>query len=140
MGKGAGVVKKAAIANAKAIDRGSTPRMIWKNIAVQMSGPQGKRVKGIVMRVGVLGGARQRVNNIVNRRAGRVGQTYSVLGDSDNPGGDTWYWRFIEFGSSKMRARPFMLPALRANADRATDVIRAELERQIGKLASKAGP
>ena len=59
-------------------------------------------------KVGVMGGARQKtyVDNRANRRAGRVGATYEV------EDAETFHWRFLELGTRKMRARPFMRPAL----------------------------
>jgi len=39
---------------------------------------------------------------------------------------DPFYWRFLEFGTSKMRARPFLRPAGRRLAD-ALAIIRREL-------------
>lgn len=40
-----------------------------------------------------------------------------------------FYWRFVEFGTAKMTARPFMRPAFQNNRERAADAI-------IEKLAS----
>jgi HK97 gp10 family phage protein len=50
-----------------------------------------------------------------------------------------FYWRFLEFGTSKMRARPFMRPALQENVGRATDVAVGELNKALDRLAKKAG-
>lgn len=44
-----------------------------------------------MMRVGILGGARD---------MGKYGEFKGA--GKDNPGGDTFYWRFREFGTSKM--------------------------------------
>jgi HK97 gp10 family phage protein len=119
------IVRKAAVENAKAIDDKATGRAIWKNITVQNSPRQGKRVGGVVMRVGVRGGARKPDTKTGNR------------------GGDTWYWRFLEFGTAKMRARPFLARALAANAQAVGDAtakeLSAELDKEI-KTQSGAAP
>jgi HK97 gp10 family phage protein len=115
------IVRKAAVANAKEIDNPDSPRAVWKNITVQNSPRQGRRVGGIVMRVGVKGGARQYAQTKSNVRKGRAGKTYRTLGDKGNPGGDTWYWRFVEFGTATRRAQPFLQRALAENAQEVTD-------------------
>jgi len=135
--KGANLVKNAAIANAKKLDDPKTAEMIAKNVAVQFSAKQSKRQGGVVLRVGIRGGARQYADTRENRRKGRVGAEYVVGGDKTNPGGDTWYWRFLEFGTSRQGATPFMIPALRNNLGTATDAIAKELEKQINKLATE---
>jgi HK97 gp10 family phage protein len=134
--KGANLVRKAAQTNAKQIDDPLTAESISKNIAVQFSSRASKREGGIVFRVGVRGGARQYAATRANRRAGRVGQIYKTGGDKGNPGGDTWYWRFVELGTSRTRAQPFLQPALANNVESVTSVVVNELNSQIDKLGS----
>lgn len=130
--KGAVVVQKAAQANARQIDDPDTANSIPKNIAVQYSGPLSKKEKGVAYRVGVLGGAKKvYANNRTNRRKGIVGQ------QTGGTGGSTWYWRFIELGTSKMRARPFMQPALANNVDKATNAIVSELGPALDRALEK---
>ena len=54
---------------------------------------------------------------------------------------DAFYARFVEFGTVKMAARPFMRPAFEAKKGEAVDAIKAYLERRIpeevAKLAAK---
>jgi HK97 gp10 family phage protein len=126
------VVRKAARANARKID-GPSPRSIEKNITVQNSPRQGRRAGGIVMRVGVRGGAKQYADTRENTRRRRVGKSYKTLGDATNPGGDTWYWRFIEFGTVKQRARPFLQKALADNVGIVTNIVVAKLQKDIFK-------
>lgn len=130
--KGAVVIQKAAKANAQRIDDPRTERSIARNIAVQYSGPLSRAEGGVAYRVGVLGGARRvYANNRANRRKGIVGQ------ETGGTGGSTWYWRFLELGTSKMRARPFMVPAMVANVDKATNVILAELGPALDRAIEK---
>lgn len=128
------VVRKAAIANARQVDDEKTREAIYKNIAVQYSTRQSKRVGGVVTRVGVLGGARQYANTKENVRKRRAGKTYKTLGDKGNPGGDTWYWRFLEFGTQHSRARPFLQSALAENTGQVTDVVVGELKLSLDKM------
>lgn len=126
--KAANIVRDAARRNARTVDDSRTPENIAKNIVVKESGRQSKRVGGSVMRVGVMGGARDLTKHGEFKGAGKA-----------NPGGDTWYWRLLEFGTSKMAAKPFMRPALDANSDRATEVLVNELNIAIDKQIAK-GP
>lgn len=124
------LVRDAARNAAKSIDDPNTPEKIHKEIVVQ--GGKSRNSNEIKMRVGVRGGARiPYTSNDDNRRAGRIGQSYQVEGK-------VFYWRFIEFGTSKMPAKPFMRPALEQNIQPATDkfsqVYREEIDKEIAKL------
>ena len=67
-----------------------------------------------------------------NRRAGRVGKRYKVEGQA-------FYWKFLEFGTSKMSARPFLRPAFESRQQEAVrvmaDQLKTEIEKQARKLA-----
>ena len=141
MRKGATLVRKSAIAKAHAIDDPVTKEKIYANVVVHFAPKLSKREGGIAMQVGILGGAKQYGNTKENVRKRRVGKTYKTGGDKGNPGGDTWYWRFVEFGipSRGIEARPFLLPALEQNAEAATGVIAASLRKAIDRLAAKGG-
>ncbi len=134
--KAMNIVKKAAVQNAKAIDDKDSPEKIWKNIITKAGKTKG--VDGVVMKVGVKGGARKYGTNADNRRAGRVGRRYQTQGDKKNPGGDTWYWRFEEFGTATNNAHPFLRPALNNNIDAVraefTRSYSEELDKEIAKL------
>lgn len=116
--KGANVIRDTARANALAIDDPETSEMIQKNIAVQNSARRGKAVGGVVMRVGVMGGARPR----------------PASEGKGAPGGDTWHWRFIELGSETTPQRPLLRDAARKSGQAAIDVLAQELTKQIAKL------
>lgn len=130
------IVRKAAIANVRKHDDPETAARIWRNIYVQQSRRQSQRVGGVVMRVGVLGGARQYANTAANRRSGKAGSSYKTLGDKGNPGGDTWYWRFLELGTERQPARPFLRPALENNVQGVTTTLITELTREIDQIAA----
>lgn len=53
------------------------------------------------------------------------------------PVDDAFYWRFVEFGTSKASARPFLRPAFEAKKAEAAGVIKQALRRRIEKEAAK---
>ncbi|MBK5206122.1 MAG: HK97 gp10 family phage protein [Polaromonas sp.] len=46
-----------------------------------------------------------------------------------------YYWRFMEFGTSKMPARPFLRPAFEAKKEEAVKRIKEKLDERIQKYA-----
>ena len=128
--KAMAVVRKAAIANAKALDDKETGERIWKNIAIKPS----KTKNGFVlMRVGVRGGARSYAATRENVRSGRVGQQYATDGSKDNPCGETFYWRFVELGTSRTAAKPFLRPALNNNLSIVQGIFVDDYKDQLDK-------
>lgn len=127
--KGAAVVRRAAIANARRFDRSETPNKIYEQVVSRTNPKRGKIAGGVAISIGIKGGAKQYVDNRANRRAGRVGGSYEGAGVNG-----LYYWRFLEFGTSKMRAQPFLRPALEHNVDAATVAIMVELNAQLDKL------
>lgn len=107
------IARNDARQRAKRFDDPSTPNKIWKEIVAQNGRSRNPAV--LVMRVGVRGGARiPYTNNAENRRSGRVGQTYQT-------DGRVFYWRFLELGTSRQPATPFLRPALSENIQPITD-------------------
>ena len=133
------VVRLAAELNAAEFDRAWTPESVKKNITVQSAPRYARAVGGVVMRVGVLGGARQYATTKENVRKGRAGQAYRTGGDKGNPGGDTWYWRFIEFGTSKVRADDFLERALKSNIAGVESITSIELSKALDRRFKRAG-
>lgn len=120
--RGANVIRDHARSNAKRLDDPQTREQIAKNIAVAGGGSKRERqAGGPMMRVGVMGGAR------FNAGAGGL------------PGGNTTgYWRLLEFGTSKMRAQPFMRTAIVSGAEPAIGAVasaaQVELDKELRKL------
>lgn len=122
--KAANVIQAAAVANALRIDDPDTAQQIAKNIVVRFSNRTFKQTGNVMFRVGVLGGARD----------------YSAYGEittgkdaSQNPGGDTWHWRLVEFGTEDTAAKPFMRPALQDNTQAATNEFINQLDKWIDR-------
>lgn len=137
--QGGKVIADLARAGAAKVDDPKTPEDIEKNIAVR-NYPKSSEASfgGPAAAVGVLGGARQYADTTRNRRKRRVGEEYATGGSSGNPGGDTWYWRLLEFGTSKMHARPFMRPAMNQGAESALQQVADSLNKALDRVAAKA--
>lgn len=166
--RAAKLIEAEAKKNALQIDNPETANQIAKNISVRWSPRLFKRTGNLGFRIGVLGGARQYSNTRENVRSGRAGKTYKVGGSKSNPGGDTWYWRFIEFGRGPVRVikrkrkkgpsvlanketgeffgkevkaaapQPFLRPALENNIQAATDVFAVAYGKQLDRLLKNA--
>ena len=113
------LVRDAARTNAKAIDDPETREKIHKNIVTQ--GGKSRNSNEIVIRVGVKGGA------------GRNQHSVSTAGLS---GGDTRHFRYIEFGTSKSPATPFLRPSLSQNLDKVTTKFVQIFDAEITKALS----
>jgi HK97 gp10 family phage protein len=50
-----------------------------------------------------------------------------------------YYWRFLEFGTSKMSAKPFMRPAFDVSSQQALSIITNKLADRIEKEAARLG-
>jgi len=133
--KSMNIVKKEAVSNAKAIDDTESPERIWKNIVTKSTRTRGTGF--VLMRVGVKGGARQYVATKRNVRKGRSGKTYKTDGDKSNPGGDTFYWRFIELGTAYIPAQPFLRIALYNNTSNVQSQFVASFSDEVIKELNK---
>src|SRR5690606_28565232 len=119
--KGANVIRDMARNNAQRVDDPETREKIFKNIAVASGGRRREsHAGGVMMRVGVRGGAKH------------------TRGDNGAPGGNTTHWRFIELGTSKAQAQPFMQPAAASGAGKAasaiTEAMKVEMDKELAKL------
>ncbi len=65
-----------------------------------------------------------------NVRKGRQGKEYQI-------DGDTYYWRFIEFGTERQPAQPFIRPAFESQKENALAVITDTLAKGIEAAAKK---
>lgn len=80
--------------------------------------------------VGVKGVRKKYANTALNRRRGRVGRKYQADGPA-------FYARFVEFGTSKMTARPFMRPAFEKSSTAAIEAVKAGLAKAIERAAKR---
>lgn len=140
--KAANIIRDRARSNASRVDDPLTKEAIHKNIVASFSSKQFRRTGDLAFRVGVMGGARQYANTKANVRKGRAGKTYKTSGDKGNPGGDTWYWRFLEFGTEHTSARPILRPAMNGVDNDVINVFSTEMVKAIDRairLATKKG-
>ena len=65
----------------------------------------------------------------------RQGKKYRNQGKKGNRSQDAYYWRWVEFGTVKMAARPFMRPAFEAQKEAAVQEIARVLAERIAQEA-----
>lgn len=67
----------------------------------------------------------------------RKGKKYRNQGKKGNMSMDAFYASMVEFGTSKMAARPYLRPAFEAKKEQAVSAIKAYLEKRIPEEAAK---
>lgn len=142
--KAAKIVLDAAKSGAQRLDDPKTSENIAKNLVIRWNRKSFKR-GDLSFRVGILGGARstgkEALRSAARRRARGVPSLESlgeIAGKGKlNPGGDTWYWRLLEFGTEKIPARPFMRPALANNVMKASDAFIAEYDKRLTRAIKR---
>lgn len=105
------VPRKKAKENAKRLDDRKTKEKIHLNVEIQ-SGKTKSRNQ-LKVRVGVKGGAKKNGG----KKQGR--------------GLDTYYWRFLEFGTATSVAKPFLRPALVSTKDQTISIFADVLKKSI---------
>lgn len=65
----------------------------------------------------------------------RSGKKSRMSGRARDVQKDSFYWKFLEYGTSKMPAQPFMRPAFEARKEEALKVIGEKLDEGIQKAA-----
>ena len=70
--------------------------------------------------------------NRLNRRLGRAGLKLKIRED-------TFYWRFLEYGTAKMHARPFMQPAIAVVGPKLPDIIGEKIQARINSAVKRKG-
>jgi len=85
-----------------------------------------------VFTVGIKYGKSKYKDNARNRRLGRVGKSFKTEGE-------TFYWKFIEFGTSHQDKKPFIRPAAEAAAKAALDAFEMEMEASIKRALRRQG-
>lgn len=65
----------------------------------------------------------------------RSGKKSRLAGKKRDVNRDSFYWRFVEFGTSKMSAKPFLRPAFEAQKENAVKRIGESLDEGIQKAA-----
>lgn len=128
MRKAANLIRDRAKENASRLDDPETAANIAENIAVRFS-PRVFRQRGeLQFRIGVRGGAK-----------GHAAASGEFKGaGKGNPGGDTYHWRFLEFGTQNMPAQPFLRRALAENVQAATNEFVSQYDRALDRALKRA--
>lgn len=127
---GESALRAAGVAGAKLFQEEAQLRVsvktgrIKKNIIIKRAEEKSDGNKRQTYLVLVRKGSGSFGNTKANRRQNRVGKTYATDGDA-------FYWKFLEFGTSKMPARPFIRPAYESQRARSIDVMKARLWEKI---------
>lgn len=129
-------VQNAIALSAQKFDDPLTATQIYKMVVTQKASRTAKRIGGTMMRVGVIGGAKQPSDDKRSKRYASAGAAF--------------YWRFREFGTEKQQAQPFMLPAFTSRlneiqdvfADRMRKILDREVERSrfVGPRRPRGSP
>jgi HK97 gp10 family phage protein len=120
--KAAQVVRNAAKSNAMRLNDPATGRSIAQNVAERWNSRLYKNTGDLGFRVGVLQGA-------VLPGKGESSET--------GAGAPTPHWRLLEFGTEKMAARPFLMPAVQSNIEKATSVFVSEYIKAIDRALKR---
>lgn len=77
---------------------------------------------------------------IISVRSGRRGLFSARVGGATRAltRQDAFYWWYVEFGTSKQPAQPFLRPAFEANKRRAVLVFGRELRKSVSKATARA--
>ncbi len=67
----------------------------------------------------------------ISRPRKQRAERYVLVGIGRGDNSEIFYMKFHEFGTSKMKARPFLGPAYEKNKKRVLDIIRGELRRGL---------
>lgn len=67
----------------------------------------------------------------------RSGKKYRKQGKKGDKSQDAFYWRWVEFGSMKMAARPFLRPAFEAKKQAAVEAMKEKLAERVEQDAAK---
>ena len=96
--------------------------------------PRGTLKRSVIMKqIPELSGAQKQTFFVTVRH----GKKYRKQGKKGNLSQDAWYWRFVEFGTVKMSARPFLRPAFEMKKHEAVTAIKTRLAQRIEQAAQE---
>ncbi len=108
--------------------------------AVQRLGSEGKKIENKALKEA--GAVMQKaIQNVTPVRTGKLKNSITVSGIRTQdgvkyvaigPSKDGWYCKFLEFGTVKIRAKPFMAPGYENGKEQAMATIKEELRRGLG--------
>lgn len=122
--KAAQVIRDAAKRNAARINDPQTAEEISQNITERWGSRIYKRTGDLAFRVGVLGGAR------ITKRSPKGSEP-------GGPGGDTRHWAYVEFGTERTAAQPFMTPAIEQNIQEVVTSFAINLDKGLDRAIKR---
>lgn len=143
LAKAAGVIRDEAKLRAPVGKDTPLPGRLKLNVInVRMRRPEsqpGRPVEGYIVRVrgsGKEGGRARRkfARRLVTEGASGASARSSASKLTPN---DAYYWLFVEFGTAKMPARPFLRPAFEASKERAVDTFSDELRKAVLRIEKR---
>lgn len=140
--KAAQVIRDQARNNAQRVNDPETAATISRNITERWASRFAKSSGDLMFRVGIQGGVFGKLQGDIT---GAYGDKFTKATrkrgaiNGDLPGGDTRHWGYLEFGTEKMAARPFMVPAMEQAAQAATDKFIATYTLALDRALKKAG-
>lgn len=133
MRKGGNLIRDEARRRAPRASGFLAQQIVVRRAAAKDRRKAGVGAGGEYFTVGVRTGKKVKYANTKrNRRQGRVGKLYEQSGWAH-------YWRFLEFGTKNMRARPFLTPAAEARGPQAAQVMIDETRTAIDKIMKARG-
>jgi HK97 gp10 family phage protein len=119
------VLESAVVSEMMRFDREQTREQIFRNVKLRFSPKRFQSSGDIMFRLGILGGAASKASN------------------ESNPGGDTYYWRFLEFGTERVVGRRPMTRAVMGKESEIKQTFIREynkaLDRAIRRAAKASG-
>jgi HK97 gp10 family phage protein len=139
------VIQKALVSQVSRHDDPRTPENMAANAVIRFSNRYAKATGDPMFRVGFLGGARATSRDAERsrrRRAASGVQSLESLGEiqgkgAGNPGGDTWYWRLVNFGTKRFEGKEFTDKAIDISVGPATDTFAVQLGKWIDRWTVK---
>ena len=108
--------------------------------AVQRMGSEGRKIENKALKeAGAV--MKEAIQNEAPVRTGKLKESITVSGVKTKdgvkyvevgPGKDVYWGKFIEFGTVKLRAKPFMAPGYENAKERILSAIKEELRRGLG--------
>lgn len=133
MRKGGNLIRDEARRRAPRASGFLTQQIVVRRAAAKERRKAGVGAGGEYFTVGVRTGKKVKYANTKrNRRQGRAGKLYEQSGWA-------YYWRFLEFGTKNMRAKPFLTPAAEARGPQAAQMMIDETRNAIDKIMKARG-
>lgn len=112
-------VFQQALENLRQLNNPATSTDISKNLMLRFNSKSARRIGSMSFSIGVRGGAKSREEN------------------EANPGGDTYYWRFVEFGTKHAKRYEPITRAAESQSGAFYSMLRSQMSRKIMLEARK---